>query len=526
MADVYDRVKETTQSTGTGAVNLLGAVTGFQRWASTVGNGNTGYYAIIHRTLGEWEVGIGTLTTGSPDSLARTTVLASSNGGAAVTFSAGVKDVALTYPAGRAVLSDRLQTFTAEQRFDADLRMLTTRKIIVENLAYHASNFERGQVRWGSNVLHFEYTAGGTGASRTVKFGSDNTSTVPCALKCFGVDGLWWNRYGGVTVGDSDSGDTTGPNLYVRQCSGTPGALANAAVTWTADIGGDAGNTGWHWQGEATKARMVFGGLVTASSDYVAVYFGNATATANNFNFAYQIHSSGAVMNAFYNIASGEHCFRVTNSNYFFINSSGVSIGQGGLLSSSTNVLAIANGTLGILASDAVALYAADFASGDSRLFVLAEKASSERAIIGNGALFTGTGDQSGSGFAGTGTEGVWLYHNAAGNTGYLKAGDVDSGYHALVYAGLTHTFWAAPASGEHAVFEIIGTLGSIICGKQAALATNATDGFLYIPTMAGAASGTATAYTGKVPLVYDSTNNKIGISEGGGTWIWTAALS
>jgi hypothetical protein len=96
-----DRVKETTTTTGTGTVTLLGASTGFQSFA-VVGTGNTTYYTIAGQTTSEWEVGIGTYTLVGT-LLARTTVLASSNAGSAVNFSAGTKDVFVTYPAGRSI---------------------------------------------------------------------------------------------------------------------------------------------------------------------------------------------------------------------------------------------------------------------------------------------------------------------------------------------------------------------------------------------------------------------------------------
>jgi len=96
-----DRVRETTTTTGTGTVTLAGAVTGFQSFA-VVGNGNTTYYTIAGQGTSEWEVGIGTYTSAGT-TLARTTVLASSNSGSLVTFSAGTKDVFVTYPAGRSV---------------------------------------------------------------------------------------------------------------------------------------------------------------------------------------------------------------------------------------------------------------------------------------------------------------------------------------------------------------------------------------------------------------------------------------
>jgi len=92
-----DRVKETTTTTGTGTVTLLGASTGYQSF-SAIGNGNTTYYTIAGQTGSEWEVGIGTYTS-SGTTLSRTTVLSSSNSGSLVNFSAGTKDVFVTYPA-------------------------------------------------------------------------------------------------------------------------------------------------------------------------------------------------------------------------------------------------------------------------------------------------------------------------------------------------------------------------------------------------------------------------------------------
>lgn len=97
-----DRVKETTTTTGTGPVTLLGASTGFQSFAA-IGNANITYYTIAGQTGSEWEVGIGTYTSAGT-SLSRDTVLASSNSGSLVSFSAGTKDVFCDYPAKRAVI--------------------------------------------------------------------------------------------------------------------------------------------------------------------------------------------------------------------------------------------------------------------------------------------------------------------------------------------------------------------------------------------------------------------------------------
>jgi len=96
-----DRVQETTTTTGTGTVTLLGAATGYQSFAA-VGNTNTTYYCIQGQTSAEWEVGIGTYTS-SGTTLSRDTVLSSSNAGSLVNLSAGTKNVFVTYPATRSV---------------------------------------------------------------------------------------------------------------------------------------------------------------------------------------------------------------------------------------------------------------------------------------------------------------------------------------------------------------------------------------------------------------------------------------
>ena len=99
---VKDRVQETSTTTGTGTLTLSGAVSGFQSF-SAIGDANTTYYAIVGGT--EWEVGLGTYTS-SGTTLARTTILASSNGGTAVNFSAGTKNVFVTYPADKSIYDD------------------------------------------------------------------------------------------------------------------------------------------------------------------------------------------------------------------------------------------------------------------------------------------------------------------------------------------------------------------------------------------------------------------------------------
>ena len=94
-----DRVKETTTTTGTGTYTLAGAVTGFEAFSS-VGDGNTTYYSCTDGT--DFEVGIGTYTA-SGTTLARTTILQSSNSDSAVSWNSGTKTIFCAQPAEKAV---------------------------------------------------------------------------------------------------------------------------------------------------------------------------------------------------------------------------------------------------------------------------------------------------------------------------------------------------------------------------------------------------------------------------------------
>jgi hypothetical protein len=102
---VNDRVKETTTTTGTGDITFAGATTGFETFAAGIGNSNTTYYCITLPGSAEFEVGLGTLSADS-STMARTTIISSSNSDSAVNFSAGTKDVFCTLPASKAIIKD------------------------------------------------------------------------------------------------------------------------------------------------------------------------------------------------------------------------------------------------------------------------------------------------------------------------------------------------------------------------------------------------------------------------------------
>jgi hypothetical protein len=170
-----DRVKETTTSTGTGTVNLAGAATGFETFVAGVGNSNVTYYCIAHQTAAEFEVGIGTVTDASPDTLSRTTILSSTNSDSAVDFSAGTKDVFCTLPASKTI-----------REFDTALNVPTG------TTAQRASSPVAGDLRFNTTSSKFEgYSGSAWGNVGEGNFlvtnifagdGSDTTFTISNAV--------------------------------------------------------------------------------------------------------------------------------------------------------------------------------------------------------------------------------------------------------------------------------------------------------------------------------------------------------
>ena len=100
MAEIIaDRVAETSATTATDTYSLAGAMTGFQSFADGIGSGNTCRYMITDNI--DWEVGLGTLATPTPNTLTRDSIEASSNSGAKVSWSAGTKNIYHVLSAGK-----------------------------------------------------------------------------------------------------------------------------------------------------------------------------------------------------------------------------------------------------------------------------------------------------------------------------------------------------------------------------------------------------------------------------------------
>ena len=122
---VKDRVKETTATTGTGTLQLSGAIAGFQSFTSALSNNDTTYYAIVESSTGAWEVGLGTFTSTAPGFLARTTILSSSNSGSAINLTQGDAEVFITQPAGKSVYLDSGGDLTVDNGTNTTLSIVS-----------------------------------------------------------------------------------------------------------------------------------------------------------------------------------------------------------------------------------------------------------------------------------------------------------------------------------------------------------------------------------------------------------------
>lgn len=221
-----DRVKETTTTTGTGTVTLLGASTGFQSFAA-VGNANTTYYTIAGQTTSEWEVGIGTYTA-SGTTLSRDTVLSSSNAGLAVTFSAGTKDVFVTYPSSRSVYANGT-TLTATNSSILPVASGGT------GITTTPTN---GQLLVGNGTNYTVATLGsGTGISTTTGVGTLTVNNTGVTSNVAGTGISVSGATGAVTITNSGvTSNVAGTGVTVSGATGAVTVSIGQAVATTSNV--------------------------------------------------------------------------------------------------------------------------------------------------------------------------------------------------------------------------------------------------------------------------------------------------
>lgn len=187
-----------------------------------------------------------------------------------------------------------------------------------------------------------------------------------------------------------------------------------------------------------------------------------------------------------------------------------------------------ANWTFGFSPNNAV--FSPATAAADTAL----SRISSGVIGVGNGTI----GDVSGAVVAGylvaNGTA-TWPIRITGANTSDSVSLTIDAAqtYNQMMYVS-THKWYTGLGSGAETLFTVansfyifdvansvmrfvINANGSVFLNaSNLALATNATDGFTYIATCAGTPTGTPTARTGTVPMVFDTTNSQFWFYTGG----------
>lgn len=233
-----DRVYETSATTGTGTFTLAGTADGSVTFATGVGNTNTCFYCAAHQTANEWEIGLGTVSTG-PDQLARTTVLRSTNSNNAVNFSAGTKDVFVIAPADYGLPLVQMPTTFAMRR------MLETRfSSVVGNARGNGANDFQPYRQSAAQVASGNYSSvlGGTrntssGSNSVALGGNSNTASGINAISGAGNGNTASGTRSGVFTGNGNVANST--NAAVLSGGGN-----QASQNYSVCCGGYANNAG------------------------------------------------------------------------------------------------------------------------------------------------------------------------------------------------------------------------------------------------------------------------------------------
>jgi hypothetical protein len=264
-----DRVKETTTTTGTGTYTLAGAADSSFETFAQIGDGNTTYYACTDGT--DFEVGIGTYTA-SGTTLARTTILQSSNSDSAVNWGAGTKDIFCTQPAEKAVYLDasgNIEAFNASNLTDlnasnlasgtvADARLPGTISSDITGNAGTATALETGRnFSLTGDVTASAVSFDGTGnvalsttiAANSVALGTDTTGNyVATIATSTGLDGSGSSEGSTPTISldlnelTTSTSDTDGDFFIVVDSGGTQRKLTKGNIN-NSGFNNDAGYT-------------------------------------------------------------------------------------------------------------------------------------------------------------------------------------------------------------------------------------------------------------------------------------------
>lgn len=488
---VKDRVKVSTSTTGTGVISLGSAATGYQSF-SVIGNGNTTYYTISSAITSEWEVGIGTYTS-SGNTLSRDTVLSSSNGGSLVSFSAGAKDVYVSYPSERAVYLDNAGAYPVQNTFDALTAATATitagtvttapatgndlvNKTYVDTVAadgvhYHAPVFVESPDTAGNlNATYNQPGGAGNGVGATLtNAGTQVALTVDGILMTIGKRVLVYNQTAAAQNG-----------VYTVTTVGS--GSTNWVMTRATDMNTYApSNPNSLGQGDAV---FVTNGNTGAGETYVCNTTGVITFGTTAINFV-QISSSQV-----YNAGTGINFNPSTTIN---LSDTAVTAGSYGLAGYVPTIAVNAQGQITSASNTAIAI-ASTAVSG---LATSATTDTTNASNITSGTLGTArlSGSYTGVTGVGTLTAGTWNANTVAaayGGTGFASYAVGD-----LLYADTT-TSLAKLADVATGNALISGGVGSAPSWGKIGMATHVSG---TLPVANGGTGVTASTGTGSVVL-------------------------
>ena len=378
-----DRVKDTSTTTGTGNIRVSGSAPfGYRTFSTVLSVADTFYYAIQGQSTAEWEIGVGTYA--STNQFARTTVLASSASGSAVSFSSGTKNVFITLAATRTLQLKSGDTPTAGSIPYGDGSTLSYSSVGTAGQVLVSGG--SGSPTWSSagtgSVTSVNVSGGTTGL--TASGGPVTTSGTITLAGTLAIANGGTNSTATPTAGTIPYGTGT---ALAYSAAGTSGQVLTSggagAPTWTTvtgtgtvtsvDVSG--GTTGLTYSGgpiTGSGTITMAGTLAVANGGTGITSFGTGVATA----FGQNVSGSGSIV-----LGTSPTVNNPTVTNYV---ESVVAIGT----VTTTNTLSLTNGTVQtatLTASTACTFTMPTATAGKS--FVLLLK---QAATTGNGtATFT-----------------------------------------------------------------------------------------------------------------------------------------
>jgi hypothetical protein len=509
---VADRVKEVTTTTGTGTYTLGGAVDGFQAFSAVTVDTDTVYYAITDDT--DWEVGIGTIG-GTQTTLARTTILSSSNSGSAVNWGVGTKNIFLTYPAEKAVYED------ASGNVDVPNNLTVGGTVDGVDIAARDADLTTT-----TNTANAALPKAGGTMTGNLVLNADPTASLQAATKQY-VDTI----------------AAAGIHYHTPARVEAPANLPSTYDNGTSGVGATLTNSG-------TQVAIVIDGIALSSSDRVLVY----QQTDPAHNGVYTVTTVGSVStNWVLTRATDADSYGPSDpdalgqGDAFFISAGDTGAGETYVM---TTVGTITFGTTGIVFTQisATAIYSAGAGlTLTGQEFSLNTPVASATAlatgrtigmtgdVVWTSAAFDGSGNVTGTATIqpdsvalGTDTTGNYVATGAVSGTGLSGSSSSEGGTFTVTSnataLNTASTIVARDGSGNFAA----GTVTAALSGNSTtatALATGRTIGMTgdVVWTSAsfdgsGNVTGTATIQANSVALGTDTTGNYVAVGAVSGT--------